>query len=219
MKRVAFAVFLGLFFLSLALPALTVADTEGQSANGVFQISMENGQSREIKFNARSARDGSTTGEITFRDAVSASDPKSAGKSTASDATPRFYAKAACDCLLVKGIEAVISGTITEASSENFIGRRVLLAVQDGDSITPPLRDKLTFGFYKTTTREWVATDGERPDEQGPAPTWVATDAERSDDLGVLSQMSDEITCARFPLSAYSFITSRYGKGKIQVTR
>jgi hypothetical protein len=141
MKRVLFTFAVVLLLSSFKWPAVTVADGNGPFANGNFQISMENGQSREIKFNARLARDGSTSGEITFRDDVSASESKSSGNSNTGEAAP-FYAKAVCDCLVVKGIEAVIGGTITEASLENYIGRRVLLVVQDGDSITPPLRDK-----------------------------------------------------------------------------
>lgn len=219
MKRFRFTSLLALLLSSFTLPLATVPDGDGPSAKGTFQISMENGQSREIKFNAQLSRDGSTTGEITFRDAASASAAKPVGNSNTSEAEPPFYAKAVCDCLLVNGIEAVVSGTITEASLETYIGRRVLLVVQDGDSFTPPLRDKLTFGFYKTMTKGWLATDGERPDEQGPAPTWVATDAERPDDGGVLPQKSEEITCESFPLSAHSFLGSKYGKGKIEVHR
>lgn len=219
MKRVACASLLMLFFLSLTLPASTGADSEGPSANGSFQFSVEGGQTRDIKFDAKLARDGSTTGEITFRDAgpaVTVSKPTV--ESEAGEALPPFFAKAACDCLVVRGVEAVMSGTVTESSRENFIGRRVLLSVQDGDSLNPPLRDKLTFGFYKTTVKGWVATDVERP-EDGPAPTWVATDAERPDDPGTLSQKSDEITCETFPFSSHSFLVAKQGKGKIQVTR
>lgn len=220
MKRVALASLVVLFFLSLTLPALTVADTDGPSANGSFQLSIENGHSRDIRFDARVTRDGTTTGEITFSDAGAVvTDPKATGDGEASEALPPFYAKAVCDCLVVKGIEAVLSGTVTESSRKNFIGRRVVLVVQDGDSLTPPLRDKLTFGFYRTIAKGWVATDGERPEEQGPAPTWVATDAERPDDTGVLSHKSEEVTCESFPISSHSFIGAKQGKGKIQVTR
>jgi hypothetical protein len=217
MKRVLFTSILVVLLSSLSLPVVTVADGE-QSANGSFQVSMENGQSREIKFSARLASDGSTSGEITFRDQSVKSDPKSQTRSNEVEAAPPFYAKAECDCLAIKGIEAIIGGTITEASLESYVGRRVLLVVQDGDSITPPLRDKLTFGFYKTTTKNWVATDAERPDD-GPAPTWVATDAERPDDAGTVSQKSEQVTCESFPISAHSFIGSKQGRGKIEVRR
>jgi len=224
MKAPLFTLLLVLLLSSFTLPTGTFAQGDGPSASGSFRISMENGQSREIQFTARSARDGNTTGEITLRDSVSATVPKSSTQTsgddpTATEAPPPFYVKAICDCLVVEGIEAALSGTITEASQETYIGRRVVLVVQDGDSINPPLRDKLTYGFYRIPNKGWLATDAERPDEQGPAPAWVATDAERSDDTGVLSLKSDEINCQSFPISAHSFIGSRVGKGKIQVQR
>jgi hypothetical protein len=80
------------------------------------------------------------------------------------------------------------------------------------------LRDKLTWGFYKSTAKNWVATDGERPDEP-PAGTWVATDAERPDDAGKISQKSDEVNCESFPISSYSFVDAKSGRGKIEVRR
>lgn len=224
MKSLLFILLLVLLLSSFTLTTGTIAQGDGPSASGSFQVSMENGQSRDIEFTARSARDGNTTGEITLRDSPRATASKSSAQTSvedpiATEAAPPFYAKAICDCLVVNGIEAALSGTIIEASPETYIGRRVVLVVQDGDSIKPPLRDKLTYGFYRIPKKGWLATDAERPDEQGPAPGWVATDAERSDDTGVLSQKSDEINCQSFPVSAYTFIGSKVGKGKIQVQR
>lgn len=220
MKRVLFTSLLLLLLLSssLSLSGVIRAGGEGPSASGNFQISLEDGKSRDIIFNARLASDGSTTGEITFRDGLSASEPKAAADN-ASEAAPPFYAKAVCDCLVVEGIQAVMGGIITEASLKEYVGRRVLLVVQDGDSITPPLRDRLTFGFYRTTAKRWVATDGERPEEQIQQGGWVAKDAERSDDSGTISQTSEEVTCKTFPSSLHSFIAAKLGKGKIQVSQ
>ena len=194
---------------------------DGPSASGTFKLSLENGVIRDIRFNAKSASDGSTTGEITFQDGrAAATEPqKATGDSEESESTVPFYAKATCDCLVVKGVEAVLSGVVTESSRPTFVGRRVLVVVQDGDSLTPPLRDKLTFGFYRNTTGGWVETDGERPDEQGPAPSWVATDAERPDEAGTINHKSQQVTCERFPMSSHNFISTSQGKGKIQVTR
>lgn len=224
MTKVLCASVILLLLAILALPVVSMSEDE-RSANGSFQVSMENGQSRDINFSVRLTSDGSTSGEITFRDRPVIStlkskspDPKSQSHINGEDAAVPFYAKAECDCLMIKGIEAVIGGTITEASVENYVGRRVLLVVQDGDSLKPPLRDKLTFGFYKITPKNWIATDAERPDD-GPAPTWVATDAERPDDAGTLSQKSEQITCESFPISAHSFIGSKQGRGTIEVRR
>lgn len=219
MKRLVFASVVVLFFLILTVPELTVAETEGPSANGRFQISMGDGQSRDIEFDARVAIDGNTTGEITFRDTGPVvTKPSTTEETETGGALPPFYVKATCDCLDVQGVEAALSGTVTESSRKNFVGRRVVLVIQDGDSLTPPLRDKLTFGFYGKPINDLGATDNERPDEQGPT-TWVATDAERSDDTGVVLKKNQEVTCTSFPISSFNFIGAKQGKGKIQITR
>ena len=220
MKRVLFASVLLLVLFTLTLPEVTVADGDGQAANGSFQISLENGQSRDIQFDARVATDGNTTGEITFRDAGAVlTNPKQTADGEESEALPPFFAKATCDCLVVNGVEAVLSGTVTESSRKSFIGRRVLLVAQDGDRFTPPLRDKLTYGFYKTVAYGLGATDGERSEDQQTVPDWIATDAERPDDVGVLSKKNEEVTCTSFPISSFAFLGAKQGKGKIQVTR
>lgn len=220
MKRVVLSLVLMALTLGASQPRLTVAETDGPSASGTFQVSIVNGETRQITFDATASRDGNTTGEITFQDVGPVvADGKAPVKGAAGEAEPRFYVKALCDCLVVEGIEAALSGTVTESSRKDFIGRRVVLVVQDGDSLTPPLRDKLTFGFYSTSAKGWLPTDGELPADQGPPPTWVATDAERTDDAGILSQKDERITCHSFPISAYSFIGAKEGKGKIEVTR
>jgi hypothetical protein len=220
MTRVVVASLLLLSLLSLILPGSSVAHTKGPAANGSFQVLMGDGKREEIEFDARAASDGNVTGEITFRQTPTdeaAAKSKLDGES--GETVPDFYAKAACDCLTVKGNEAVLSGTITESSVKSYIGRKVLLVVQEGHSLTPPVRDKLTFGFYRNTAKGWVETDEERPEEQTPAPNWVATDAERPEDVGILAQKSEDITCESFPILSYSFIGEKQGKGKIQVTR
>jgi hypothetical protein len=219
MKRAAFASLPILFFLSLTLSALAVVDTEGPSANGTFQVSFEKGESRNIHFEAKVAQDGNVTGEIVLEDSASSlASPKATANTEETEPSQPFFAKATCDCLVVQGVEAVLSGTITESSRKSYIGRRVVLAVQDGDSLTPPLRDKLTYGFYRTPANVLGASDLERPDEQGPA-TWVATDSERPDDTGVIPQQSQQVTCTSFPISAFNFIGANQGKGKVKITR
>ncbi len=207
-----------LLVMGFAVPISTVAEGDGPAAFGNYQISVDNSTSREITFNASSAEDGKTTGEITFRDSSKASPAKAVVEQQPGEEAAAFYAKAKCDCLKINGVEAVLSGIVTESSRESYVGRRVLLVVQDGDSLTPPLRDKLTWGFYKSTAKSWVATDSERPDE-GPAGTWVATDAERPDDAGQVSQKGDEVNCESFPISSHSFVDSKSGRGKIEVRR
>ncbi|HKO95925.1 MAG TPA: hypothetical protein VJU86_02970 [Pyrinomonadaceae bacterium] len=217
MKRIAFTSFLGLLLLSMILPVPTVAVTDGPSASGSFRISFEDGSTREINFSAKTLTDGSTSGEITLQD----SPTKSAKKPVTEEepAAGPFYAKADCDCLTIKGVEAVMSGIVKQSSSESYVGKRVLIVVQDGDSLDPPLRDKLSWGFYRTSTRSWVPVDAERPDEAPTSSTWVATDSERPDDVGVISNKSETIGCDTFPFSSLTFVGSKEGRGKIEVKR
>jgi hypothetical protein len=217
MKRIAFASLLGLLMFSMTWPVLTVAGSDGPSASGSFRVLFEDGSTREINFSAKTAMDGSTSGEIILQDS-----PAKSAKKPVSEEEPNagpFYAKAECDCLTIKGVEAVMSGIVKKSSSESYVGKRVIIVVQDGDSLDPPLRDKLSWGFYKTPTRSWVPVDAERPDEAPTSSTWVATDSERPDDVGVLSNKSETIGCDTFPFSSLTFIGSKEGRGKIEVKR
>ena len=111
MKRVLFASVLVLVLTTLTLPGVTIADGDGQTASGSFQISLENGQTRDIQFDARVATDGNTTGEITIRDAGPAvPDPKGTEDVEAAEASTPFYVKAVCNCLVVQGVAACSPG-------------------------------------------------------------------------------------------------------------
>lgn len=217
MNRLAYAALLALLSLSFAPRGLTAADTNGPSASGNYEVSIDNGRKSYIEFNVRTERDGSITGESTFRDREPVSDPKLNGAPTISESPAPFYMKAEFDCLTVKDNKAVMSGTVTESSSERYVGKRMLLVVQDnGDGTKSAARDKLTWGVYTPTARWWFPTDSERPDDEGVS-KWTATDAERPDDEGVPSQKSEEIGCQTYPLSSYSFIDAKHGSGNIQV--
>lgn len=216
MNKIALALVLIILSLNFTSPALKASKRE-PSVSGTYQILLEGDISREINFRAIIAPDGNTMGQIDFRDIAAPSRIKVDKSEGSSGNFPAFYAKVACDCLVIEGVEAVLSGSVIESSQQTYVGKRVLLVVQDGDSLSPPLRDKLTFGFYKTSSKSWVSTDGERAENQGPPPSWIATDAERPDDMGTLPHTSPEVTCQTFPLSSYSFVGAKQGKGKIEV--
>lgn len=217
MKRSACASLITIFLVGLILPSVIAFDDGLPSAVGHYQISISDQPTRIIDFNARLERDGSTAGEMTFQDSPGSSGSTATDELTSKDATQPFILKANFDCLTVNGNSAVMSGNVTQASSERYLGRRVLLVVQDnGHGVEPAKRDKLTWGLYRTPADNPLTTDVERPDEPGGA-TWVATDAERADDIGMLLQKNTEIGCHSFPLSAFSFVDSRQGRGNIQV--
>jgi hypothetical protein len=116
----------------------------------------------------------------------------------------------------VNGNKAVLSGIIRTSTVAEFVGRRVLLTVEDnGDNTREP--DKLTWGVYKPTERRWVASDAELQDDPGVGLTWTATDAEQRDDQGVLMPRSDNTDAQTFPIESYGFVEATDGAGDIRV--
>src|SRR5687767_8780781 len=120
MKSASSILLLTLLLMGFAVPISTVAEGDGPSASGTYEVSVDKSTSREITFNATSAGDGTTTGEITFRDISKVSPPKAVTEQEPGEDAD-FYAKAKCDCLKINGVEAVMSGTVTESSRESYV--------------------------------------------------------------------------------------------------
>jgi hypothetical protein len=202
--------------LSVALPALSFADTDGPSANGTFQFTVGDDQIRFLEFNARIQNNGRIVGDMTFSDpaAIPVPDPDN---STAIN-SPGALVKATFDCLKITDNRAVMGGVITESNIGLAVGLRVLLVVEDnGEGIDAPGLDKLTWGVYRNTAPGWVPKDAERDDDNGASLTWIAKDAERPDDAGIPSNQPTIVGCTSFPISAYSFVDISHGGGNIQV--
>lgn len=189
---------------------------DGPSASGSFQFALEDGQPRQLDFNARVQNNGRTVGEMTFSDpaATPVADPDDPTAIT----NPGALVRARFDCLNITENRAVMSGVIFESNVASSIGLRVLLVVEDnGEGIDIPTPDKLTWGVYQNPNANWTPKDAERDDDNGASLTWIAKDAERPDDPGVPSNQSRIIGCQSFPLSAYSFVDVKHGGGNIQV--
>jgi hypothetical protein len=217
MKRIAPALLLPMFLLLVSPSPSTSAAADGRGADGSFQFSTDTGQTSHIDFSATEQIDGSTLGEMTFAQDRIESDRSQLDDRSAPPS--KFSLKAQFDCLIIENNKAVMSGTVSEANVPSYIGRRVLLVVQDNSQSTNGRKqDRLTWGLYKIPKSDWLPSDSERTDEnQIVTPTWVAQDAERADDEGVLSNRSEVIGCNTFPLSAFSFIDQKHGHGKIHV--
>lgn len=216
-KRAACASLFTLFLLSFVFQVVVAEDDETPSATGHFQVSIDNEPTKIIDFNARVGSDGVTFGDMSFTFNPTSSDSKPEEEAGLQEKATSFFLRANFDCLIVKGNKAVMGGSVTQASSERYLGRRILLVVQDnGHGTTPAHGDKLTWGIYKTPNEGGLATDNERPDDLGVG-NWVASDAERTDDLGVISQKSQPVGCQSFPLSAFSFLNAQDGHGNIRV--
>ncbi len=212
MKKFTHTVLLALLLLCTPTQIFTIPPNSGPSANGNFQFTLEDGVDRSFEFNAKTQKDGSTTGEMTF------SDPVGIPNLEAESGTSGVYAKASFDCLVVRGNKAVMSGIITQSNVGDLIARRVLLVVEDGGGgVNETNRDKLTWGVYQSPNLAWVPQDAEVPGDQGALLDWLATDFERADDVGMPARRSEVIGCQTFSLSSYSLLDVRHGQGNIQV--
>ena len=215
MNRIIFAAVTAVLLIFLISPALTLAGNDGPSASGDFQFSLEDGQFRYLKFNAREQNNGRTVGEMTFSDptVIPVADPDGSDGS----GTPGALIKANFDCLKITGNRAVMSGVISESNILSAVGLRVLLVVEDNGEGVNAANDKLTWGIYQPPAGGWVPQDAEREDDNGASLKWIATDFERPDDPGIPSDQSKIIGCQTFSLASYSFTDVKHGGGNIQV--
>lgn len=120
--------------------------------------------------------------------------------------------------MVVRGTRAVMSGTISESSSEKYVGQRVLLVVQDGGKDSKlSSTDKLTWGLYQQLPRTWVPSDSEVENDTGVGTGWIASDSERDDDIGLMPNKNETVGCQSFPLSSFSLVKVKNGDGEIEV--
>lgn len=207
---------LALFMLGLAAPLLVTAQTAGQSASGTYQFSFQDGYTKYVKFDAKVLADGSITGSMFLSDEAPLyeQDVDGTGDPTAKESG--FYVKAEFDGLMVNQNQAVMSGTIMDSSIRDYVGQRVLLAVEDNGDNTRTL-DKLVWGIYRPVAKGWKPGDAELEEDPGVDLKWVATDAERKEDVGIKMPLSETVDTHSFPLSSYSFVDVERVAGDIRV--
>jgi hypothetical protein len=214
MKSIVCASIFALSLLSFTAPRPASAQTAG----GSLRFALEDDLTKSIEFNAVTDGDGSTSGETTFSGPaeIPDQDVDGTGDRSFSGSLENLQIEARFDGMLMERNRAVMSGTVTGSTLEDYIGRRVLLVVEDVDADGEKTQDTLTWGLYKPVERDWIPADAELENDEGVRLTWWATDAEREDDKGIPSHPSSEITAQSFPLSSYSF-DLKYAEGDIQV--
>ncbi len=223
MKTIARYVISGLVLMSLvaayaSLPAS--AQISGPSASGSYRFVLDDDLSKSVEFNATSDERGTTTGQMTFRDeaGIVEQDPDGDGDDK-QESPSEFSMTANLDSLTIEGNRAVMGGTITESSNQNYIGKWVQLVVEDnGDGREEA--DKLTWCFCQPEEGGWVPADAEVKEDEGAWWKWWATDAEVKDDAGVQSTNiipGNKTSCKVLSLSAYAFADVKSGEGQIQV--
>jgi hypothetical protein len=207
------------FLSMLALAIFSLVPTAfAQSVSGGFHVASDEG-TRNIEFNAKVNPNGSASGDLKFTGPLSVPDQDvdgdGSGDPSASAAT--LSLRVDIDCVKVQDNRAAIGGVVKESSISAYIGRRVLLSVEDGGEGENAEPDRYTWGQYRSTAATWVASDAELEVDAGVGLTWLATDAERTDDVGVSSNQPTTIDCKTFPLSSYALESLPQGSGNIQV--
>jgi hypothetical protein len=212
---------LAIFALSLLTFTATHTANAQTSADGSFKFSVENNITKVIEFRAVSSREGSTDGSMIFKGpaVIPKQDVDGDGNTDFSGKLESLDMDVSFDNLVVEKNQAVMSGTIINCNVREYIGRRVLLTVEDnGDGNDPKSPDKFTWGFYRKIDLWWTPTDAEVKDDRGAYLTWWATDAERKDDVGyAMPKRNDPVGTQSFPTTSYSFINLVAGDGNINV--
>jgi hypothetical protein len=200
----------------LSLGAWQTAFADGKATGG-FHVPVDGGRI-DVEFNARSTdTSGSGDGQMTFSAPVQlGADEDSTDRGSISNVSVTVD----FDCVSVTGNRAAMSGLVRSASVNGFVGRRVVLVVEDGGEGINAAPDKFTWGMYADQKLKWHPADAELKFDDGWDRTWIATDAERPDDKGVTFRRSEEtpIDCRSFPLSSYTLVDlPAQGGGNIQV--
>lgn len=209
----------------LLLTLLTLTSTHSANAqtaaDGSFKFSVENNITKVMEFRAVSSREGSTDGSMIFSGpaVIPRQDVDGDGNTDFSGKLENLAMDVSFDSLVVEKNVAVMSGTVTNCNVREYIGRRVLLTVEDnGDGSDPKAPDNFTWGFYRKIDLWWTPQDAEVKDDRGSYLTWWATDAERKDDVGyAMPRRNDPVGTQSFPASSYSFINIVPGDGNVNV--
>jgi hypothetical protein len=179
---------------------------------GVLHVAADGTLTKNVEFNARANGDGSGDGQISFNGPAVLPDTDEDGHHPG--AVSNLSMKARLDCVVIEGSRAAMSGAITESTDDSYLGRRFLLAVEDGGNGGS---DKFTWGIYNSKAMSWFPVDAESPGDAGWNFTWTATDAERPDDKGVKTTRNTLTDCRSFSLGSIDYIEIPNNGGNVLV--
>jgi hypothetical protein len=185
-----------------------------QTVGGSLRAETDKG-SRTIEFNAKGLSSGRASGDLVLTEplALPDQDVDGAGEPEVKEST--LSLSVAVDCMKVERNRAVLGGQVRDSNVQSYVGRRMLLTVEDNAEAAAP--DRYTFGFYRATLPTWVPSDAELKFDEGAGMMWTATDAERDDDKGISSQPRQPGDCEAFPLALYELEELPKDGGDIQV--
>ena len=124
--------------------------------------------------------------------------------------------KVATDCVNAAGERAAVSGVITESNISSYVGKRMLVVVEDSNE---RMLQSFTWRVYDASPRNWTPSDAELPFDNGASFSWYATDAERADDVAVRTKGVNVGDCRAVSLSSYELEPVRRGAGSLRIER
>jgi hypothetical protein len=170
---------------------------------------------RTIEFNATGLSGGRASGDLALTEPIALPDQDVDGAGEPEVKETALSLRVDVDCMKVERNRAVLGGQVRDSNVQSYVGRRMLLTVEDNAEAENP--DRYTFGFYRSTLPTWVPSDAELRFDPGAGLTWIATDAERDDDKGISSQPREQGQCDGFPLALYELEELPRDGGDIQV--
>lgn len=142
------------YVLALVLLLIGIAPTEpisaqetGPSASGHVNL---DGTLLTVSFTAVTHHDGTVTGEMEFHDQgpIPDQDVDGTGEPGLSGSPSGVAVHAEVDCLLVEDKSAVIGGVVRLSSLPSYLGKSIVLAVEDNGEGSNDPPDGVTWGLY-----------------------------------------------------------------------
>jgi hypothetical protein len=141
---------LWMILLTLLLAGVAPLDVSareglGSWATGNVTVAQE-GVSLAVSFSAMGGRD-TATGQIDLRDStpIPDQDVDGTGEATLVGSPDGVKLQAAVNCLAVDGETAIVGGEVTHSSVERYVGKQVLLFVEDSGKS----KGRFSWGLYE----------------------------------------------------------------------
>ena len=124
---------------------------EGASATGLAHFTFDDGTLKTVSFDARSQRGNTVIGQIDIQDRspIPHQDVDGTGDPDLAGSPGGMELNAQVECLVVDGTVAVMGGQVTRADVARYVGKYVLLFVEDHGRA----QARLNWGFYESGAR------------------------------------------------------------------
>lgn len=121
---------------------------EGADAAGHAHFTFDDGTLRTVSFNATSQRNNIAAGQIDIRDGtpIANQDVDGTGDPDLAGSPNGVNLSAQVNCLVVDDSTAIVGGEVAHADVARYVGKYVLLVVEDRGRALP----RLSWGFYDT---------------------------------------------------------------------